>query len=90
MVKVTSKELNNIHSKFVENVPIITIAEIKEIVNENNNCSIRINKIEKLKEKLTKISDEGCWDLDEIFLEDNYSDTTVFDCIVNTSWVNMI
>lgn len=82
MVKVTTKELNNIYSKFLDNVPIITIAEIKEIVNENNNCSMRINKIEKLKEKLTKISDEGCWDADEIFLEHNYSDATVFDCIV--------
>lgn len=54
LVNVTTKELNNIHSKFLVNVPI-TIVEIREIINENNNCSIRINKFEKLKEKLTII-----------------------------------
>ncbi|XP_050063683.1 uncharacterized protein LOC126552788 [Aphis gossypii] len=31
---------------------------------------------------INNIVDEECWDLDDIFLEHNYSDSTVFDCIV--------
>jgi len=28
------------------------------------------------------IVDKGCWDADDVFTEHNYSNSTVFDCIV--------
>jgi len=45
-------------------------------------CIIMLQSIEKLKEKLNIISDEGCWDVDDIFQEHSYSDSTVFDCVI--------
>jgi len=50
--------------------------------NDPTNSSDRINKIEKLKEKINYIVDKGCWDADYVFTEHNYSNSTVFDCIV--------
>lgn len=44
--------------------------------------SERSEKIIKLKKKLDTIVDDNCWDLDDILLEHNYSDSTVFDCVV--------
>ncbi|KAL5237094.1 hypothetical protein ACI65C_004504 [Semiaphis heraclei] len=67
---------------FEDNAPIITTADLKQINKDPTNTSIREEKIEKLKEKLNTISDEGCWDVDEIFQEHDYSDSTVFDCVV--------
>jgi len=58
------------------------MADLKQINKDPANTSIREEKIEKLKEKLNTISDEGCWDVDEIFQEHDYSDSTVFDCVV--------
>ncbi|KAF0755996.1 Uncharacterized protein FWK35_00011458 [Aphis craccivora] len=58
---------------FEDNAPIITIADLKEITKD---------PAKKLKEKLNTISEEGCWDVDDIFLDHDYSDSTVFDCVV--------
>lgn len=66
----------------LDNAPIITIADLKQITKEPANTSIRGEKIEKLKEKLNTILDEGYWDVDETFQENDYSDSTVFDCVV--------
>lgn len=60
----------------------ITIADLREIINDPTNIPARINKIENLKQKINKIVDNGCWEADDIFLEHNYSDSTVFDCLV--------
>jgi len=35
-----------------------------------------------LKEKINKIIEDDCWDLDDILLEHDYADSTVFDCVV--------
>jgi len=32
--------------------------------------------------QINDIVDNGCWEVDDIFLEHNYSDSTVFDCLV--------
>ncbi|KAF0747308.1 Uncharacterized protein FWK35_00028091, partial [Aphis craccivora] len=64
------------------NIPVITINDLREIVKETANSTTRINKVEKLKEKINNIVDEGCWDIDDIFLEHNYTDYS-FDCILN-------
>ncbi|XP_060837106.1 LOW QUALITY PROTEIN: uncharacterized protein LOC132919478 [Rhopalosiphum padi] len=67
---------------FEDNAPIITIADLKQITKDPANTSIRKKKIEKLKEKLNIISEEGCWGVDDIFLEQDYSDFTVLDRMV--------
>jgi len=72
---------NNTQS-FLDNVPIITVTDLKDIINDPTNTSDRINKIEKLKEKINHIVDKGCWDADDVFTEHNYSNSAVFDCIV--------
>ncbi|XP_050063214.1 uncharacterized protein LOC126552537 [Aphis gossypii] len=66
----------------LDNIPMITIADLKEIINDSTNTPARINKIEKLKLKINTIVENGCWEADDIFLEHNYSDSTVFDCLV--------
>ncbi|KAL5245800.1 hypothetical protein ACI65C_013168, partial [Semiaphis heraclei] len=67
---------------FEDNIPIITIADLKEIISDPTNTPAIINKIENLKQKINDIVDNGCWEADDIFLEHNYSDSTVFDCLV--------
>ncbi|XP_050065762.1 uncharacterized protein LOC126554770 [Aphis gossypii] len=67
---------------FEDNIPIITVTDLKDIINDPTNTSDRINKIEKLKEKINHIVDKGCWDADDVFTEHNYSNSAVFDCIV--------
>ncbi|KAF0726762.1 Uncharacterized protein FWK35_00025159, partial [Aphis craccivora] len=62
--------------KISDNIPVITINDLREIVKETANSTTRINKVEKLKEKINNIVDEGCWDIDDIFLEHNYTDYT--------------
>ncbi|KAL5245858.1 hypothetical protein ACI65C_013266 [Semiaphis heraclei] len=67
---------------FEENIPVITVGDLKDIIKETANSTVRIEKIEELKDKINNIVDEECCDVDDIFLEHNYSDSTVFDCIV--------
>ncbi|XP_050431053.1 uncharacterized protein LOC126839689 [Adelges cooleyi] len=63
---------------FEDNTPIITLEDLRDVKNLNDSSSVRSEKIEKL----NNISEKGCWDVDEIFIEHNYSDSSVFDCIV--------
>ncbi|XP_050065110.1 uncharacterized protein LOC114121960 [Aphis gossypii] len=65
-----------------ESIPIISLSDLKEIIKDPANSSERIIKITKLKEKIDMIVQEDCWDLDDVLLEHNYADSTVFDCIV--------
>jgi len=55
---------------------------LKEIINDPENISDRTKKIDILKEKINKIIEDDCWDLDDILLEHDYADSTVFDCVV--------
>lgn len=51
-------------------------------MNEPSNAPERVKKINKLKERIDKIIQDECWDLDDFLLDHNYADSTVFDCIV--------
>ncbi|XP_022160541.1 uncharacterized protein LOC111026719 [Myzus persicae] len=67
-----------------ENIPVITINDIRQIINQENKSSIRQEKVLKLKNKIDTIIEEGVWDFDDIFQEHNYfnRNSTVFDCVV--------
>ena len=53
------------------------------MINDPENIFQRTEKINNLRLKLDTIIEDGCWDLDDILLEHiNYSDSTVFDCVV--------
>jgi len=65
-----------------ECIPVISVGDLKELINDPENISQRTVKINKLRQKLDTIIEDGCWDLDDILLEHNYSDSTVFDCVV--------
>jgi len=69
---------------FTENIPVITINDIRQITNQENKNSIRREKVLKLKNKIDTIIEEGVWDFDDIFQEHNYfnRNSTVFDCVV--------
>jgi len=68
----------------LENVPIITLSDLKNIVNNESNVVERKEKIFKLKQKLNNIIEEDCWTFDDVFTEHSYSniDSSVFECIV--------
>lgn len=69
----------------LENAPVISITDLRMIVSEQLETSQRKEKIEKLKEKLNKIVENGNWELDDVFNDHNYCDkidSTVFECIV--------
>lgn len=66
----------------IDSIPIISVSDLKEIINLPENTSERVNKINKLKNKIDLAIEDGCWDLDDIFMEHNYNESTVFDCIV--------
>ncbi|KAL4089741.1 hypothetical protein QTP88_024713 [Uroleucon formosanum] len=60
-------------------LPVISVADLKELINDPENISQRSEKINDLRQKLDTIIEDGCWDLNDILLEHNYSDSTVFD-----------
>lgn len=55
---------------------------INSIINDTENLPERVTKVNKLKNKIDKIIRDDCWDLDGILLEHNYTDSTVFECVV--------
>jgi len=58
------------------------MTDIKSIINDPENLSERVTKVNILKNKIDKIIQDECWDLDDILLEHNYTDSTVFECVV--------
>lgn len=67
-----------------ENIPVISLNDLKDIAIDQNNSSLRSEKISKLKDKIDSIVETGHWDFDDIFQEHNYCNvsSTVFECIV--------
>lgn len=68
--------------KTLDDASIITVSDLKDIINDPSNSSLRIEKIENLKQKINVAVEKGCWDIEDIFLEHNYADSSVFDCVV--------
>ncbi|XP_050064406.1 uncharacterized protein LOC126553303 [Aphis gossypii] len=67
-----------------ENIPVITITDLKTILNDKNDVNEREVKINNLKQKIDYIVEEGQWNFEDVFSEHNYSDvsSTAFECAV--------
>lgn len=61
---------------FPDNVPVISISDLRDIVGEQNINSERSININQLKTKIDKIVDDGHWELDDIFQDHNHG----FNC----------
>ncbi|XP_060845707.1 LOW QUALITY PROTEIN: uncharacterized protein LOC132925316 [Rhopalosiphum padi] len=55
----------------------ITLTELN-----NDESYAREEKIEKLKNYIDKVVEEGKWDMDDVFRETNFNDDTTFNCVV--------
>lgn len=62
--------------------PLITISDLKNAINENNESFIREKKILKLKKHIDDIVEEEKWDMDDIFRDSNFKDDATFNCVV--------
>jgi len=79
------KLITLIYFNFLDNVPVISICDLRDIVSEQNINSERSIKINILKKKIDSIVEDGQWDLDDVFQDHNYcktTDSTVFECVV--------
>eukprot|EP00102_Acyrthosiphon_pisum_P022180 XP_016659390.1 PREDICTED: protein aubergine-like [Acyrthosiphon pisum] len=52
----------------VNNTPDISIADLKNIINDQNITLERTEMINKLREKLDDVVQDGCWELDDVFV----------------------
>jgi len=62
--------------------PVITISDLKNAMKENSQLSIRKEKILKLRHHIDEIVEEGRWDMDDVFKNNDFSDNATFDCVV--------
>ncbi|XP_060845624.1 uncharacterized protein LOC132925230 [Rhopalosiphum padi] len=62
--------------------PVITISDLKNSMKENSQLSIRKEKILKLRNHIDEILEEGRWDMDDVFKNNDFSDNVTFDCVV--------
>lgn len=53
-------------------MPVIKIADLKDIAKEQNDSLMRTEKILKLKSKMDEIIDDNNWDFDDVFKDHNY------------------
>jgi len=67
---------------FSDTIPVISLKDLKDIIMDPENTPERMLKIRNLKNKIDKIVEDDCLDLDDIFLEHDYEDSTVFYCVV--------
>lgn len=57
---------------YPENVPVISIGDLKEIIKEQNLTSEREEKINRLKLKIDNIVEDGTWDFNDIIQDNDY------------------
>jgi len=62
-------------------VPCINIVDLKESIAENS-LEVRNEKLIKLRNSIDSIVEEGCWDLDDVFRDEDFTDYTTFQCVV--------
>jgi len=62
--------------------PVITISDLKNSMKENSQLSITKEKILKLRNHIDEIVEEGRWDIDDVFKNNDFSDNVTFDCVV--------
>lgn len=62
--------------------PVISISDLKNLMKENSQVSIRKEKILKLRNHIDEIVEEGRWDMDDVFKNNDFSDVVTFDCVV--------
>lgn len=58
---------------------MLEICDFKDLI---SNKSLRDEKIQNLKNKLDILIEDGNWDCEDIFIEHDYSKSTVFECVV--------
>lgn len=73
-----SNKLNFLESDYV---PHISIADLKEAMAENN-FEVRNEKLSKLRQHLDSVVEEGCWDIDDVFRDEDFTDNATFQCVV--------
>lgn len=47
-----------------------------------NTSEVRDTKLFKLKQNLDNILVEGCWDVDDVFIDEDLTDSATFQCVV--------
>lgn len=62
-------------------VPCINIADLKKAITENS-LEVRDEKLTKLRNSIDNIVEEGCWDIDDVFRDEDFTDNTTFQCVV--------
>ncbi|KAE9522345.1 hypothetical protein AGLY_017257 [Aphis glycines] len=59
--------------------PVLEICDFKDLI---SNESLREEKIKNMKSKLDLIIEDKNWDCEDIFLEHDYTKSSVFECVV--------
>ena len=62
--------------------PLITIQDLKNAINENDESFVREKKIQNLKNHIDEIIEEGKWDMDDVFADTDFKDDRTFNCVV--------
>jgi len=62
--------------------PVITISDLKNAMKENSQLSIRKEKILKLRHHIDEIVEEGRWDMDDVFKNNDFSDNVICNYVV--------
>ena len=57
------------------------IADLKEAITENS-LEDRDEKLTKLRNNIDNIVEEGCWDIDDVFRDEDFTDNTTFQCVI--------
>ncbi|KAF0705158.1 THAP-type domain-containing protein, partial [Aphis craccivora] len=61
--------------------PLITIQDLKNSINENDESFVREKKILILKSHIDEIIKERKWDMDDVFRDTDFEDDRTFNCI---------
>lgn len=80
MGKFLTQKYKRILKYFTDQKPVLEICDFKNLINSNS--SLREEKIKNMKSKLDVLIEEGNWDCEDLFLEHDYSKSSVFECVV--------
>jgi len=62
-------------------IPYISIGDLKDAMKENS-TQIRDAKILTLRHHINQVIEEGRWDIDDIFRNNDFADAETFECVV--------
>ncbi|KAL5239031.1 hypothetical protein ACI65C_006441 [Semiaphis heraclei] len=58
--------------------PILELSDLKEMIDE----SLRSEIVKTLKKKMDTLVEDGEWDCEDIFIEHDYTKSSIFECVV--------